>query len=334
MAIRSLSRSRLMRLGLTLTLMCAVQVLLSARRKEKRERVGLPTDVDSPVESVCRPDLRVNVLPPMANNSRTVLRDLFTYITTPHEKTCRKITRFGGQTTWFWDRTAGSDGHKYVCMDPEFDILGTNQCLVYSFGISTDWSFDWDMERFGCSVFAFDPFVREKAGNQNGTIVLYKYAIGSASNADNEVNVKKLGASTRTLDFIVERLGHAHSQIHYMKMDVEYSEYGVLKQQTERMHRSALFKNVQQLGVELHFKEYMPLLDHMDYFQSLYQIFLKMQEMGFYLFLYDPNRLLPPDLEVPGLSQKLYSAIEVVWLKTRCVGQTRESIWHAPPQTA
>ena len=125
------------------------------------------------------------------------------------------------------DGVLAMDGHKFVCMDPEFGLRSSNVCLVYSFGISTDWSFDMDMERFGCDVQAFDPFVNYTSSAEDA-IQFTQMAIG-------DKNQRKDGVETRTLDFLVDSLGHRRYTIHFLKMDVEYSEYGVLKQQTERM---------------------------------------------------------------------------------------------------
>lgn len=38
------------------------------------------------------------------------------------------------------------DGHKYLCLD---DFEANKPCLIYSFGLSTEWSFEIDMARFG-----------------------------------------------------------------------------------------------------------------------------------------------------------------------------------------
>ena len=44
---------------------------------------------------------------------------------------------------------------RYVCLDPEVRINRHN-CLVYSFGIGNDFSFEREAGLFGCDVYAFD----------------------------------------------------------------------------------------------------------------------------------------------------------------------------------
>ena len=49
------------------------------------------------------------------------------------------------------------DGMKYVCFDKLYGDIKNNECLVYSFGIADDWSFEEVMAGLGCQVRAFDP---------------------------------------------------------------------------------------------------------------------------------------------------------------------------------
>jgi hypothetical protein len=48
------------------------------------------------------------------------------------------------------------DGQKSVCLDDGLKPA-INNCLVYSFGIDNEWSFDDDMAKLGCDVYSFDP---------------------------------------------------------------------------------------------------------------------------------------------------------------------------------
>ena len=207
------------------------------------------------------------------------------------------------------------DGQKYVCMDPEFTVHTADRCLVYSFGIATDWSFDWDMERFGCDVYAFDPSINAESGSMNGTISFLHYGLGAKDGKDDK------GWEIRTLDTFVDYLGHKERVIHYLKLDVEVMEYEVLRQQVMRMHTSPLARNVEQIGVELHMSLFLPVWKHMDFYREMYKTFWVMQKMGDYLFSYEKNPMIEADMDVPGLDEKLVSAMEVVWMKTRCVNQ-------------
>ena len=53
------------------------------------------------------------------------------------------------------------DGDKFVCMDKMYDDMmsGDGKCLVYSFGIADDWTFEDTMAGLGCRVRAFDPTI-------------------------------------------------------------------------------------------------------------------------------------------------------------------------------
>jgi hypothetical protein len=42
---------------------------------------------------------------------------------------------------------SGKDGQKAVCIDPQV-APQPGECLVYSFGIADDWSFDEEMEEY------------------------------------------------------------------------------------------------------------------------------------------------------------------------------------------
>ena len=41
------------------------------------------------------------------------------------------------------------DGDKFVCLD---QILEQDQCVIYSFGISSDWTFEDQMDELGIST--------------------------------------------------------------------------------------------------------------------------------------------------------------------------------------
>ena len=74
-----------------------------------------------------------------------------------HNMIYRSLKRVGGK----WPHPyIGVDGDKFVCMD---DFQSDDPCLVYSFGIANDWTFEDFITQFGCSVFAYDPSVKYPA---------------------------------------------------------------------------------------------------------------------------------------------------------------------------
>ncbi|XP_043196395.1 uncharacterized protein LOC122367416 [Amphibalanus amphitrite] len=270
--------------------------------------------VSSTGDPVCRADMEVRALPPLPEDDWVMLRELFTYLTKPHPRACHKKARFGGYgARRLRDNRQVQDGQKYVCMDGEFTLHTSRRCLVYSFGISTDWSFDWDMEWFGCEVLAFDPSIDLASGSMNGTISFLRYGIGAWDHVTRE------GWQIRTLDTFMRYLGHQERTVHYLKMDVEFDEFEVLRQQVMLGHRSPLATNVEQLGVELHLTSFLPVWKHMTFYREMYKTFLALQQMGYYLFHYEQNEIIQPDMVVPGVEGQLVSAMEVAWLKTRCV---------------
>ena len=59
-----------------------------------------------------------------------------------------------------WVTKCGSlDGQKEVCMDGLMEEVDAGRCLVYSFGVAKDWSFEDAMAMLGCRVRAFDPSI-------------------------------------------------------------------------------------------------------------------------------------------------------------------------------
>ena len=81
------------------------------------------------------------------------LQQIIDYVEWTNSSSCRLTHHLGGHA-----HVDGVDGQKAVCMDPSVRPEKESECLVYSFGISNDWTFDEAMEQMGCRVvYAFDP---------------------------------------------------------------------------------------------------------------------------------------------------------------------------------
>ena len=47
---------------------------------------------------------------------------------------------------------AGRDGIKTLCLDDIYRDIKNKECLIYSFGIADDWTFEEYMASLGCKV--------------------------------------------------------------------------------------------------------------------------------------------------------------------------------------
>ena len=75
------------------------------------------------------------------------------------ENECMVIKKFGGH----WSSVAKIiDGQKPVCLDKIYKDIQSGKCLVYSFGVGDDFTFETAMAGLGCTVRAFDLYVDTK----------------------------------------------------------------------------------------------------------------------------------------------------------------------------
>lgn len=125
-------------------------------------------------------------------------------------------------------------------------------CILYSYGISTDSSFEQEMvSKHGCEVFAFDPTIgRLKAPPQQARSIHYhKMGIWNSSGSSKSfLLVEHLFDAMRRLN---------HSYIDVLKVDIEGAEWTVFRDIFERrrgQRGEALPLPFGQLLIELHFQ--------------------------------------------------------------------------------
>ncbi|XP_047489773.1 uncharacterized protein LOC125039624 [Penaeus chinensis] len=172
---------------------------------------------------------------------------------TPKRPLCprgRGRAQLGG---WF---AAPNDGAKLMCLDERFGIQA-GKCVVLSFGVNNEWSFEDDAEKLGCKVYAFDPTMGMGDHQRTPSIQFFKLGI---SDVEGE---KKIGMNPVATDFnfhkpfpvdryenIVRRLGLEGRVIDYVKMDIELAELDVLRDLLDNSPR--LLRNINQLAIEIH----------------------------------------------------------------------------------
>lgn len=208
-----------------------------------------PNPVDQ-VDPHCQTDFRtkdVDSMQPL---------DMFKYLYWTNSSSCRIAHDFGGETVKFYydieevdtgvKPIGNIDGQKTMCMDLGLAPKSKN-CLVYSFGINNQWSFDDAMESYGCQIYAFDPSMSQEDHDHTPNIHFFKLGIGSEDVEHDPVTGWKL----RTLESIYKMLilRHGNVPIDYLKMDVEDAEWEVIPQ----IIRSGMMTRVKQLAVEIHF---------------------------------------------------------------------------------
>ncbi len=86
----------------------------------------------------------------------------------PLQSVCTVGKFFGGN----WLSHCGAfDGNKYVCLDDFYGNVKDGNCLIYSFGVAGDWTFEEAMAGLGCTVRAFDPTIDGKQKPQNDLVI-------------------------------------------------------------------------------------------------------------------------------------------------------------------
>ncbi|XP_037782123.1 methyltransferase-like protein 24 [Penaeus monodon] len=139
---------------------------------------------------------------------------------------CNNWVQLGG-----WNG-APDDGKKFLCLDERFR-LDRNDCVVLSFGVNNEWSFEDDAERLGCKVYAFDPSMGVRDHLRSRSIRFFSLGI---SDYQGEMNVSQLidiragrgkELPVDRYENIVRRLGLEGRVIDFVKMDIELSELDV-----------------------------------------------------------------------------------------------------------
>ncbi|XP_037070914.1 methyltransferase-like protein 24 [Pollicipes pollicipes] len=141
---------------------------------------------------------------------------------------------------------AAMDGKKPVCLDAGLLPEG-EPCLVYSFGVRTDPSFEVEMARFGCEVHAFDPTVAKMTSLPAG---VQHHLIGIDGRTWTHRTADGRDLPLMTLDDLKSALGHEGRRIDYIKLDAEGSEWNVLQHQLTA--GGTALRGTPQVAIEFH----------------------------------------------------------------------------------
>ncbi|BFZ17473.1 hypothetical protein BsWGS_20512 [Bradybaena similaris] len=199
------------------------------------------------------------------------------YLKSPRKYKCRHLRWYGN-----WG----------VCQDEEYSVKPP--CLVYSFGIAFDFSFDDAMGRLGCDVRSFDPSMGRPGYKRSRNVRFYALGIGSTNTNSYRPKRNRYVRTpqiwkVRTLAAIRRQLGHSERVLDVLKLDIEAWEWSVL----DNIMETNLHKYVRHLLVEYHLFN-SGILPRSDYVLA-FQTHTRLKRLGFHEYLSEPHdeRLLP-----------------------------------------
>lgn len=208
----------------------------------------------------------------------------------------------------FWGNGGGGAGWT-IC----FDALpaNTGECVVYSFGLGADWSFDIvaSSPPYSCTVHGFDPSDQNWRDGMHGNTysqidykkqypapprrILHSWGLGSAPHAVypkhavpsewpglGDPPLSKTNSEPwemRSVASSMEVL--AHKQLAVLKIDVEGSEWIAMSSLLSTMSDSLAAGDIQQLLVEWHWDPFSTLRDARNQ-----DILKKLETLGFFPF--------------------------------------------------
>jgi hypothetical protein len=212
--------------------------------------------------------------------------NFFNYVSYLHYH-CEDYIRLGNSFDGGWD----------MCVVGPYQP--TRPCLIYSFGINNDFSFDDAASiKLGCTIRAFDPSMKSKDHRRGPNIWFYQVGIGDKDETNSA------GWKLRTLDSLIRDYDDTAKIIDYLKMDVEGSEWDSVA----NMCSTGVLDRVKQFGLEIHVGA--------KTFYKYYLILKQLEERGFRRWYWAMNfRASNIYVERPGVSRSC--CYEMVYINTK-----------------
>lgn len=229
---------------------------------------------------------------------------MMNYFLWTNRSSCGLIHDFGGWLNPGLSKPTAFDGQKAVCLDDKI-APNPDKCLVYSFGINYEWSFDEEMEYYGCHVYSFDPSMDDVQHDHTTRIHFYKLGLGWTDGIDETWKWE-----LKSLQSIYKMLQTKHGQvpIDYLKIDIESAEWSALPQ----IIQSGMLKKVRQLGVEIHLPG---ANDTLTEYLKLAKTLRSLENEGMIRFdsKFNPwSKAYFPKLDLIG-----YTAYEIAWYNSK-----------------
>ena len=176
------------------------------------------------------------------------------------------MKRIGG--IWTKNKFWQIDCDKFVCLDSIIDE--GKPCLIYSFGIRDDWTFEDTMDTLGCEIHAYDHTVKFPATRGQNTH-FHKTGLG-------------IGSHLETLEALIKGNNHTDHVIEYLKIDIEGGEF--LQGGFDDWFKTDVLRNINQVALEIHTGY--PTSPKFKYMLTILQ---KMYKLGFRLISQEVNMI-------------------------------------------
>lgn len=211
-------------------------------------------------------NVSTGVMPPGANASTA--EAIFHRYASELQVVCPEAKRIGKQVDGGWD----------VCIFSSYKPRPN--CLIYSFGINNDWSFDDEaVLKYNCTLRAFDPSMAASDHRRGQHIWFYKQGISGSDFKHSN------GWQLRTFESFLKMFNESDEIIDYLKIDVEYSEWSAL----ETILNSTVLSKVKQFGLETHTKDMNKKPSSIEDLVYYTQLLLRLHDAGFYRWYWHYN---------------------------------------------
>ncbi|XP_064120375.1 uncharacterized protein LOC135225018 isoform X2 [Macrobrachium nipponense] len=190
-------------------------------------------------------------------------------------------------------------------------------CLVYSFGVGNDFSFDNCMQDYGCEVHSFDhDDDHEIYDYRQGPLAFFhKARIGHKDGYYRTCEESQYGLKCEpslryyTMATIRRMLHHDTRNVDYLKMDIEGAEWFVLG---DIIHNSTVLQQTRQIALEIHLDEVNRQTSEeelQETLKSYLSVFSDLQKLGFAVAAFEENGMRPIYSRIDGTLLSIYAEI-------------------------
>ncbi|XP_037083019.1 methyltransferase-like protein 24 [Pollicipes pollicipes] len=198
---------------------------------------------------------------------------------------------------------------QWICLDKRLKIT-PGSCLTYSIGVDKSFTFETDMERLGCEVYAFDTLDQVDDHQRSDRIWFQNIRVGL--NSFDALRQGNTVERARNLHQVVESLGHKHRTIDVLKLDIRDHEWEAL----DEFVRSEVLDQVKQLVITLNFNrpinsEHPHML--MEQLLTYYQLLRMLDCDGFRVF---SSKGRGEPVRAHGMKRHFYPEYEISYVNT------------------